>query len=246
MSRLFVGALIVGIISALITGALATVQVESAAAQSPSDVSTPLSDAEAAARVDRNGFEPRWGGRWLSNYPMNDTVPQQWQLDYFNSHQENAWSKGRITGNFAGTTDEILQWAAHKWGFSPDLFRAVAVTETWWRQTDGTERHADGSPVHQGGGIMAMTWSQAPGSFPLGANSTAFGADHFGAAMRHYYDGEAEWFNHVERGRDYEAGDLRGSIGAHYAGRWYTDAAVHYMNRIRSAIQERAWEREGF
>lgn len=243
VSRLLVPAwILVGII-----GGLAGVQPEPAAAQSPWAISPPVSDAEAAARVDRNGFEPRfWGGRWPANYPMNETVPEQWELDNFNSHPENAWSEGEITGNFTGTTDEILQWAAHKWGFSPDLFRAVAVTETWWRQTDGTETDADGTPVHQGGGIMAMTWSQAPGSFPMGANSTAFVADYFGATMRHYYEGEANWFNTVERPWDYGPGDMWGSIGAWYAGRWYTDAATWYMDRIWSAVMERAWERQGF
>ena len=34
-----------------------------------------------------------------------------------------------VTGNYAGTTDEIIQWAALKWGFAPDVLRAVAVIE---------------------------------------------------------------------------------------------------------------------
>ena len=35
--------------------------------------------------------------------------------------------KPRITGNFTGTTDEIIQWAACKWGWSDNVVRAQAV-----------------------------------------------------------------------------------------------------------------------
>ncbi|MDQ3677680.1 MAG: hypothetical protein M3401_12905, partial [Actinomycetota bacterium] len=68
--------------------------------------SPPLSDAEAAARVDRNGFEPRgnewpistrvgyWGGTQhkTTNYPMNNTVPTPVEIAAFNAHPENAWA----------------------------------------------------------------------------------------------------------------------------------------------------------
>ncbi len=40
----------------------------------------------------------------------------------------------RITGNFKGTTDEIIQWAACKWGIDEDVLRAQAVQESYWRQ----------------------------------------------------------------------------------------------------------------
>ena len=41
-----------------------------------------------------------------------------------------------MTGNFVGSTDEIIQWAAWKWGVDEDVIRAVAVrsrigTRTW-------------------------------------------------------------------------------------------------------------------
>ena len=42
----------------------------------------------------------------------------------------SAWNsnyKPRIDGNFQGTTDEIIQWAACKWGWSDELIRAEAV-----------------------------------------------------------------------------------------------------------------------
>ena len=41
----------------------------------------------------------------------------------------------RATGNFTGTTDEIIQWAACKWGFDEDTLRAQVVKESYWTQT---------------------------------------------------------------------------------------------------------------
>jgi hypothetical protein len=40
----------------------------------------------------------------------------------------------RVDGQFTGTTDEILQWAACKWGLPDDLIRADAVVESTWFQ----------------------------------------------------------------------------------------------------------------
>jgi len=40
----------------------------------------------------------------------------------------------RVNGNFVGTTDEILQWAACKWGIPDNVIRAVAYQESTWYQ----------------------------------------------------------------------------------------------------------------
>ena len=40
----------------------------------------------------------------------------------------------RVTGAFTGTTDEIIQWAACKWGIDEDVVRAQAAKETYWTQ----------------------------------------------------------------------------------------------------------------
>src|SRR5262245_13843385 len=42
----------------------------------------------------------------------------------------------RVTGNFTGTTDEILQWGACKWGIDEDIVRAQAAKESYWTQTN--------------------------------------------------------------------------------------------------------------
>jgi len=40
-----------------------------------------------------------------------------------------------VTGGFVGTTDEIIQWGAAKWGIPVDWVRAQYVKESWWNQT---------------------------------------------------------------------------------------------------------------
>ncbi len=56
----------------------------------------------------------------------------------------DTWLLHRVTGQFTGTTDEILQWAACKWGIADNVLRAVAVRESTWYQYDV---YADGSCV---------------------------------------------------------------------------------------------------
>ena len=38
----------------------------------------------------------------------------------------------RVDGDFAGTTDEIIQWAACKWGIDEDIVRAQVIKESYW------------------------------------------------------------------------------------------------------------------
>ncbi len=56
----------------------------------------------------------------------------------------DSWLLQRVDGHFTGTTDEIFQWAACKWGLSDDLLRAIAVRESTWYQY---ETYRSGRPV---------------------------------------------------------------------------------------------------
>jgi hypothetical protein len=49
-------------------------------------------------------------------------------------HRWDTWLLPRVTGHYTGTTDEIFQWAACKWGLADNLLRAVAVRESTWYQ----------------------------------------------------------------------------------------------------------------
>ncbi|MBA2575194.1 MAG: hypothetical protein H0V05_00880 [Euzebyaceae bacterium] len=73
----------------------------------------------------------------------------------------------RVTGNFTGTTDEIIQWAACKWGFDEDIVRAVAVGESSWRMSQLGDYRDDpakcapgyGTPCPTSFGMMQVKWT---------------------------------------------------------------------------------------
>lgn len=49
-------------------------------------------------------------------------------------HKWDTWLLPRVTGHYTGTTDEIFQWAACKWGIADNVLRAIAVRESTWYQ----------------------------------------------------------------------------------------------------------------
>ncbi len=54
------------------------------------------------------------------------------------------------------------------------------------------------------------------------------------------------WLNDVEHGRTYKAGDLYGSLGAWFAGRWHTPGANEYIARVRQILALRTWRTAEF
>ncbi len=87
----------------------------------------PLSDSAAGARVHRSSWEPR-----PQNAAANRRVPTSTQVALFRRQSQNDPYKRYVDGHYRGTTDEVIQWAAAKWGLDPNLLRAVAAVETWW------------------------------------------------------------------------------------------------------------------
>src|SRR5262245_9938478 len=72
--------------------------------------------------------------------PVNQTKPNASQLAYYASDGYRSsemdppytWMK-LVDGQYAGTTEMIIRWAACKWGMDEDMIRAQATTEhgTW-------------------------------------------------------------------------------------------------------------------
>jgi len=207
-------------------------------AASPGSVSVkkpgfePLRDVEAAARVNESSWEPR-----ENNARANRRRPSEEQLQDFRSRSV-MMNRSDVTGHYRGTTDEIIQWAARKWGFDPDLFRAVATVESY----------SNMSAVGDGGlsfGLFQMkkTYHCCP---PLSSRYSGFNADYYGAILRSYYDGQEKWLNKYERGERYAAGDLWGSVGSWYAGRWRTAGALDYIRRVQHALRDETWREPWF
>ena len=81
---------------------------------------------------------------------------------------------------------------------------------------------------------------------PLSSKYTAFNADYYGAILRAYFDGKQKWLNDVERGERYEAGDIWGSVGSWYAGRWRTGQRSATSASCSDTLRDEPWHERGF
>jgi hypothetical protein len=166
-----------------------------------------------------------------------------------------------INGDFTGTTEEILRWAACKWGINQNVVFAQAAVESWWDQgylgdwgTDaklcppGHGLGADGRPGEcpQSYGIVQNRFPFEQPSWPGIGTSTAMNADAAYAIWRSCYDGYEVWLNDEPRGQRYHAGDLWGCVGRWYAGSWHTRAADEYISSVKEALRDRVWEQSYF
>jgi hypothetical protein len=90
--------------------------------------------------VVRSTWEPR-----PDNVRANHHMPDRWAVRASFASRPRAglgtydrrwdtWLLPRVNGQFTGTTDEIIQWAACKWGLSDNILRAVLVRESTWYQ----------------------------------------------------------------------------------------------------------------
>jgi hypothetical protein len=250
-----------------------SIETRSEAAEANSEV-YPRSDLEAASRVLRKNWEPR-----PDNTLFNHTVPTPDQLSqiqvptYMDARGRAAL--GAVTGHFTGTTDEILQWGAYKWGFDPDLVRANAIDESFWRQNTIGDI---GNGVSLG--IMQLksqyllgTCPQSP-HFPptvdptsthsiqqylasepscLSYNSTAFAVDYRLAYFRACVNKSITYlFNHEPASGHPRYADangeelLWGCVGSWYSGYFWDNDALDYIQRVVRLYVQKPWLRVGF
>jgi hypothetical protein len=194
----------------------------------------PRTSKAAAKLVNRTGFEPR-----PENRARNHRVPGRKLLNGWRKRSEMPYA-GYVDGRFRGTTDEIIQWASRKWGINTNLMRAVATVESWWlMSTRGDE-----------GDSFGLYQVRRPyycwGKCRIARYYTAFNADYFGAIIRSYYDGKQTWLLREEGGKRYRAGDIEGSLGAWYSGRWWVPSIQEYLNNIEIRRKERTWHQPYF
>ena len=197
----------------------------------------PLSDAAAAAKVAHSSFEPR-----PANARATHRVPTRAQLRAFHRQSDQPYSHW-VTGRFRGTTDEVIQWAAAKWGLAANLVRAVAATETWWRM----------SHVGDNGDSFGLFQVRRPfhcrGTLVCGLfrHDAALNADYYGSIIRSYFDGKQTWLNTVSgNGARYAPGDLWGSIGAWFSGRWHVAGGEAYVAKVKDYMARRVWRTPDF
>ena len=92
-----------------------------------------------------------------ANAPFNNTIPTATQLSryaangYTSTYQDDYTQYARVTGNYIGSTDMIMRWAACKYGISEDVVRAQAWVESGWHQGGVGDLHIKRSRCIQGG-----------------------------------------------------------------------------------------------
>jgi hypothetical protein len=216
----------------------------------------PRSDAACAAAVTPTG-EKR-----PSNTTDNNTVPADpaaipWSAgwDYW---PDFVADRDKVTGDFKGTTDEIIQWTACKWGLDLNEARAEAWLESGWYMstTPGC-----GGPEATYGIFQIMVEDCAGdlvhGGYPYVADDTALGADYWGAWIRACFDGafldsEQPWQDSpaggyggktiasliAANGEDYA---LWGCVGAWNTNAWYSSQGDDYIATVQKDEQSQLW-----
>jgi hypothetical protein len=214
--------------------------------------SRPLADPEAAACVARSG-ENR-----PQNSDQNAKAPTAAELSAFHAAQDSyGRTPAEYNPNFASvtgaaalhglrSTDDIIEWAAYKWGIPEDFVRGQMVMESGWSMLQKGDRRdwpesvshlypelavIDADSVWESLGIAQIRWRHTvpwnPGVEPLRWQSTGFALDYSQALIRYYYDGRCNWC-----GDGYVAGDPDGAYrsyvsGSWSEGQWYADGVRH-------------------
>jgi flagellum-specific peptidoglycan hydrolase FlgJ len=149
------------------------------------------------------------------------------------ANTNNAWSGfNRVDGDFAGTTDEIIQWAACKWGIDEDIVRAQAIKESYWHQSNIGD-NGESFGITQ----VRITAHASAFQYPTvnARNSTAYNLDYTYASWRACYEGVYTWLNTVEHNGTYAAGDVWGCVGLWFSGRWYVNTDA-YLNQTGDSV----------
>jgi hypothetical protein len=173
---------------------------------------TPMTDAAAAACVtDVAESVP-------ANATANADAPSDAELQSFRSAlsenaltpEEEEWYPRYVTGRPGipnPSTDELIQWGAHKWGIPEDWLRAQYTQESDWRQselgdlrTESTAWRAlfpafscpTATQCYESLGITQLKWhpdgSEGAGTEPIRWKSTAFNIDYQASIIRFEYD----------------------------------------------------------
>lgn len=166
------------------------------------------------------------------NTVANNTRGRPTRPELFNADPSFRPYYDQINGNHVGTTEEILAWAAHKWGFDrlgyPDLAKSMAVVESWWNQSAANPSGARG--------ILQVKPADWPDADPA-TWSTAYNADYAMAVVRYLYD-PGSWLG---RGT---VGSITDAVAAWECGCGY-NGLESYAARVFSYNVTKPWLRPG-
>jgi hypothetical protein len=225
-------------------------------------------EATCIARVVRSSWEPRPANTPANHRPA--TTDELARLEPWPEERvfdpKSLALEARVNGAFVGTTDEILQWIACKWGFDVDHVRAEAAASSAWTQglhTDWTSVSGNdcppGADVREGKngqecattyGILQITWQYNKPAWPAFRDSTPFHLDYAFALRRVCLEGwDLSQAARAPAGIPYAGDDEWGCMGAYYSGLWHDpddDSTGGYVSRVRSQLASRSWTQPGF
>lgn len=204
-----------------------------------------------------------------ANTTANHTVPPADWLAAFHANPiyscgSDLWCKDLegVTGNFTGSTDMILRWAACKWGVDEDVIRAEAVVESTWRQSqlgdDDDVCHSrnvaagalnywsEASPCKPSKGLLQVKLVYFNAS-PYAATSTAFNVDFTYGSIRACMNGDQSYlktstktvFGSYPPTTTDDA--LWGCVGRHFSGSWGDSGAAAYVEKVKGIVEKQGW-----
>jgi hypothetical protein len=242
----------------------------------------PMSDPKAASLVTLQREDRRYnarpftlGGRRYA--ATNDYVPTAKEIRRFRrSRNSNGQTEVQFNPYFRyvdgrdhlrhPSTDDLIQWAAHKWGIPEDWLRAEYVQESYWNAFQlGDEasvgphwyslyplqaRIPHSRSVYQSLGITQVKWipdgSVGPGTEPLRWQSTSFNIDYQAATVRFYFDNprgaRSSWGD-----SSYIPCQAWNSIGAWFEPYpWGNGGQRQYVGEVRGYLADREWTASNF
>ena len=219
------------------------------------------SEQECAARVHHTSWEPR-----SDNRAANQRVPTQEQIALLTPWDETIGVDPKansllvqINGDFTGTTNEIIQWAACKWGIDENIVRAEAVVESNWHQDfrgdyTSDKRYCppetwDSKGCYQSYGLLQLKYYYFQSAWPMSRDDTAFNVEYVLGVIRTCFEGCTTYLNErtpLPGYQRYHAGDLWGCLGRWYSGGWYDQGAIDYIQKVKNALADKAWLQASF
>jgi hypothetical protein len=164
------------------------------------------------------------------------------------------------------TTDELIQWGAHKWGIPENWLRAEYVLESYWNQWflgDMTpvssadygkypvqSRVSGALQAYQSLGITQVRWDPkgdfGAGTEPLRWLSTAFNIDFQAATVRFFYD-DPKRSRNAWGDSSYRPCQKWNSIGGWFAPYpWANAHQAQYATTVQYNLKTTAWKSSSF
>jgi autotransporter family porin len=162
------------------------------------------------------------------------------------------WSQA--TGQFTGTTDELMELAACRWGWNEDWIRAEAVRESAWMESqqgdtaNGCDHSFSILQIRDTRNTTCPIDHDGLGGMPYTQQSTPLAIDAFASYMRSCVDGMAHptaWYGGKTVGQWAASNDWNyvrwGCVGSWFSGDWYSTGAQGYISRVQQALASKTW-----